>query len=189
MNYRVLWWVSICLFQYSCSGGDEASSRQDGGDLPPAKFGIGRTASPAEIKAWDIDVNPAGQGLPPGSGKVQEGRIVYETRCASCHGVDGKNSSGLRLVAINGDTTKAKAIGNYWPYATTVFDYIRRAMPYDSPGSLTDTEVYGLTAYLLYLNKIVDSSVVLDRNTLVGIKMPARALFVDDDRKGGSEIR
>jgi len=88
-----------------------------------------------------------------------------------------------------GDTTKTKTIGNYWPYSTTLFDYIRRAMPYNAPGSLKDNEVYSLSAYLLYINKIIDSTTIMNRSTLPEVKMPAQPYFVNDDRRGGPEVR
>ena len=123
----------------------------------PTSFGIGRPATPAEIAALDIDVGPDGAGLPPGRGTSADGAPIYAARCASCHGKTGKEGPNDVLVGrLPGDAftfardPKApKTIGSYWPYATTVFDYIRRAMPPDAPGSLKAIEVYGLVAYLL----------------------------------------
>ncbi|SES02988.1 c-type cytochrome [Pedobacter rhizosphaerae] len=158
------------------------------------KFGFGRTATPKEIASWDIDVRPDGKGLPAGKGDVKTGRIIYTTKCAVCHGANGTETPGVKLpgAALVGDTlakARPKTIGNYWPYATTLFDYIRRSMPYNLPGSLTDNEVYGLTAYLLNANKIIKADVVLDAQNLPQIVMPARKLFIMDDRKGAPEIK
>jgi S-disulfanyl-L-cysteine oxidoreductase SoxD len=155
----------------------------------PSSFGFGRPATQKEIEAWDIAIRPDGKGLPPGSGTAQAGKEIYQMKCAACHGKTGTEGPYARLVAPMGDTTKAKAIGNYWPYATTLFDYTRRAMPYNAPGSLSAAEVYSLTAYLLAANKIIDSSTVVDAQSLPRVKMPAHDLFVPDDRHGGPEVR
>lgn len=161
----------------------------DKGVAWPARFGIGRPATAAEIAAWDISIRPDGWGLPPGSGNAQTGAQVYAVKCAACHGRTGKEGPYARLVGPMGDTTKAKAIGNYWPYATTIFDYTRRAMPYNAPGSLTVTEVYSLTAWLLVANRIIDSNQVMDAQRLPLVVMPAKKFFVPDDRRGGPEVR
>ncbi|MBV4355923.1 c-type cytochrome [Pinibacter aurantiacus] len=155
----------------------------------PATFGIGRKATNAEIKAWDIDVRPDGKGLPYGSGNATEGKVIFTQKCAACHGKEGEGGAYARLVGAMGDTVKAKTIGNYWPWSTTLFDYIRRTMPYNMPGSLKDDEVYSLTAYLLYRNKIIDSTKNMDAKSLPKVVMPARQYYVDDDRRGGPEIR
>lgn len=158
----------------------------------PAHYGFGRPATAAEVAALDIDVRPDGTGLPKGEGNAMEGKAIYIQKCAACHGATGTEGPNDRLVV--GDSTKSggrriKAIGNYWPYATTVFDYIRRAMPFNQPGSLTDEEVYGLTAYLLNANGLLAADAKLNAKTLPKIKMPARDKFVPDDRKDGPEIR
>jgi len=160
----------------------------------PARFGFGRPATAQEIAVWDIDVRPDGKGLPSGQGDVKKGRILYAQKCAVCHGDDGREKPGVKLpgAALVGDTSassKPKTIGNYWPYATTLFDYMRRAMPYNLPGSLSNGEVYSLTAYLLSANKIIKDDVVLDAKNLYKVVMPAKKLFIMDDRKGGPEIR
>jgi len=160
----------------------------------PAKFGFGRPATAQEIAAWDIDVRPDGKGLPAGQGDVKKGRTLYAQKCAMCHGVDGTEKPGIKLPgnALVGDTlatSKPKTIGNYWPYATTLFDYMRRAMPYNLPGSLSNDEVYSITAYLLNANKIIKADVVLDAKNLYKVVMPAKKLFIMDDRKGGPEIK
>lgn len=155
----------------------------------PRSFGFGRTANPEAIARIDIDIRPGGQGSPPGTGSVASGKRIYDAKCASCHGKNGKEGPSSILVGAMGDTTKAKTIGNYWPYATTLFDYVRRAMPYNLPGSLSDNEVYHLTAFLLFKNKIIDSATVVNARTLPQIKMPAQRRFVNDDRRGGPEVR
>ncbi|MBN9384547.1 MAG: cytochrome c [Chitinophagaceae bacterium] len=155
----------------------------------PLHFGFGRIATTKEIAALNISIRPDGKGLPAGSGTVREGRAIYLMKCAACHGSTGVEGPQARLVAPMGDTTRAKAIGNYWPYATTLFDYTRRAMPYNAPGSLSAGEVYSLTAFLLYANKIIDSEKVINAASLPQVVMPAKKFFVTDDRRGGPEIR
>jgi S-disulfanyl-L-cysteine oxidoreductase SoxD len=157
---------------------------------PPATFGIGRPATPADIAPLDIDVGPDGVGLPPGRGTAAEGAPVFASRCASCHGKTGKEGPNDVLVGrLPGDSfpfaqdaRTPKTIGSYWPYATTVFDYIRRAMPPDAPGSLKDNEVYALVAYLLVQNELVPADAVIDAASLPKVKMPARDHFVPDKR-------
>ena len=156
----------------------------------PATFGIGRPATPEEIASRDIDVGPDGVGLPPGRGTAADGAPIYAARCAGCHGKTGKEGPNDTLVGrIPGDAftfardPKApKTIGSYWPYATTVFDYIRRAMPPDKPGSLKDDEVYDLTAYLLAQNELIPADAVIDASSLPKVKMPARDKFKPDTR-------
>ncbi|MDQ0638423.1 mono/diheme cytochrome c family protein [Pedobacter sp. W3I1] len=160
----------------------------------PTKFGFGRTATAQEIAAWDIDVRPDGKGLPAGQGDVKRGKLLYAVKCAACHGVDGTEKPGVKLpgAALVGDTSansRSKTIGNYWPYATTLFDYMRRAMPYNLPGSLSNDEVYSLTAYLLSANKIIKEDMVIDAKNLYKVVMPAKKLFIMDDRKGGPEVK
>jgi cytochrome c len=158
----------------------------------PARFGFGRPATAAEIAAWDIDVGPDGKGLPPGRGTPAEGAATYAAKCASCHGKTGKEGPNDVLVGReprgvfpSGKEAEARrTIGNYWPYATTVFDYIRRAMPAPTPGSLTDNEVYGLVAFLLEANEIIPSGTVMDATSLPKVAMPARDKFVIDSRGG-----
>jgi mono/diheme cytochrome c family protein len=158
----------------------------------PASFGFGRPATPSEIAAWDIDVRPDGMGLPPGRGTSADGAPVYAARCASCHGRTGKEGPNDILVGrlpgdafpFGRDPRFPKTIGNYWPYATTLFDYVRRAMPADVPGSLTDTEVYAITAYLLFLNDLIPAGAVIDATSLPKVMMPARDRFVPDPRGG-----
>jgi cytochrome c len=156
----------------------------------PDTFGIGRPATPAEIAALDIDVGPEGQGLPPGHGTAAEGAPIYAARCAGCHGKSGKEGPNDVLVGrlpddafpFARDPRAPKTIGSYWPYATTVFDYIRRAMPPDAPRSLRDDEVYALVAYLLDLNQLIPAGAVIDATSLPQVRMPARDKFVPDTR-------
>src|SRR5213083_3589357 len=142
---------------------------------------LGRPATAAQIAGWDISVGPDGVGLPPGSGTAAKGAVVYEQKCQSCHGAKGAGQPNDRLVGGQG-TLAGKApvrtIGSYWPYATTVFDYVRRAMPYLQPQSLTNDEVYALTAYLLRLNGIIGESDEINAQTLPRISMPNRDNFI-----------
>ena len=156
----------------------------------PASFGIGRAATPSEIAAWDIDIGPDGAGLPPGKGTAAGGAAIYAARCAGCHGKTGKEGPNDVLVGripndeftFARDPKAPKTIGSYWPYATTVFDYIRRAMPPDKPGSLKDDEVYDLTAFLLAQNELIPQDAVIDAASLPKVKMPSRDRFVPDTR-------
>jgi mono/diheme cytochrome c family protein len=158
----------------------------------PATFGIGRPASPEEIAALDIDIGPDGAGLPPGSATSADGAPIYAAKCASCHGATGQEGPNDRLVGrapgdafpFGRDPTVPKTIGSYWPYATTVFDYIRRAMPPTAPGSLSDHDVYALTAYLLTLNELIPADAIVDRASLPKVRMPARDHFIPDPRGG-----
>jgi cytochrome c len=163
----------------------------------PERFGFGRAASAADVAAWDIDVRPDGQGLPSGSGTVADGEQVYAAKCAPCHGATGTEGPYDRLVGpvprdsfpFARDPSLVLTIGNYWPYATTLYDYINRAMPLAAPGSLRANEVYALVAYLLWRNEIVGRDEVMDARTLPAVVMPARDRFVEDTRRGGLEIR
>jgi len=154
----------------------------------PARFAFGSEASPARVARWDVDVKPDGEGLPEGRGSVAEGRRVFETQCIACHGPSGTEGPNDRLVGREPweDAPTTRTVGNYWPYATTLFDYITRAMPQLTPGILTADEKYAVIAYLLYLNDIVPEDAVMDATTLPQVEMPARDRFVVDDREGGS---
>jgi mono/diheme cytochrome c family protein len=152
----------------------------------PARFGIGRAATPEEIRAIDIDVMPDGRGLPPGKGTVAEGAAVYAAKCQSCHGAKGQGGPSDRLV---GRDPSARTIGNYWPYATTLYDYTARSMPFMQPGTLAPNEVYAVVAYLLNLNEIIPETAVMDSASLPKVKMPARDRFVKDDRTGGPRVK
>lgn len=156
-------------------------------------YGYGSLATPEEIAGWDIDVRPDGLGLPEGSGSVENGEYLYEEKCAECHGSFGEGVG--RYPALSGgegtltDDRPHKTVGSYWPHASTLWDYIHRAMPYMTPESLTDDEVYALTAYVLYLNELVEDDFVLDRETFTDVVLPNRANFVRDDRPDTSNTR
>lgn len=148
-------------------------------------YGLGRTPKPDEIKAWDFAISPDGKELPPGSGSAVEGAKIYAANCAACHGKTGKEGPNDVLVGGQGtlNTNKpVKTVGSYWPYATTVWDYINRAMPYGKPGSLSADEVYAVTAYLLSLNGIIKEDAVMNAKTLPQVKMPNRNGFIGDPR-------
>jgi S-disulfanyl-L-cysteine oxidoreductase SoxD len=147
---------------------------------PANTFGFGQPATEEEITAWDTDVRPDGVGLPPGSGSVAEGAKLYALHCIGCHSPDGRESPVLLpFRSLVGEYDPATwpswplTIGNYWPYSTTVFDYIRRAMPYGAPGILTDDEVYAITAWLLNQNGLIPDDTVMDATTLPQVEMPA----------------
>ncbi len=157
---------------------------------PPPAFG--RAATPQEIASQDIDVRADGAGLPPGHGSVAEGEALFASACAACHGERGEKpvSPALRLIGGSGTLTAPHAIqtiGSYWPYATTLFDYIRRAMPLTAPQSLTADQVYAVTAYLLRLNGIVPDGTVLDAATLPAVRMPNRDGFVSAVHPGAKD--
>jgi cytochrome c len=147
--------------------------------------------SPQDVAAWDIDVRPDGTGLPPGGGSVKQGQEVYANNCAVCHGdkgegrrVEGAVGGFDRLVGGFGTLDKptpVTTVGSFWPYATTLFDYVRRAMPFHAPQSLTPDEVYAVSAYVLHMNGIVPEDSFLDRTTLPAVKMPNRDGFIQDD--------
>jgi S-disulfanyl-L-cysteine oxidoreductase SoxD len=141
---------------------------------------FGRPISPADAAAWDISVGPDGAGLPPGRGTPAEGAIVYAQKCAACHGDKGEGKTNARLVGgqITGDGPVVKTVGSYWPYATTLFDFTRRAMPWTEPKSLTDNEVYAVTAHILRLNGIIGDNDVMDAKTLPQVRMPNRDGFI-----------
>lgn len=153
----------------------------------PARFAFGSEASAARVAMWDIDVRPDGEGLPPGSGTVEQGRQVFMTQCVACHGPTGTEGPNDRLVdSEQWDLVPTtRTVGNYWPYATTLYSYIRKAMPQLTPGSLTEDQVYAVIAYILYLNEIVAEDAVMDAESLPAVVMPARDKFVVDDREGG----
>ncbi len=143
---------------------------------------LGKPVSLTLIKQWDMDVFPDGKGLPKGEGSVALGKDIYIKHCLSCHGVDGTGDSADELAGANHtliDNPPDKTIGTYWPSATTLFDFTRRAMPLNSPGILTNNELYAVTAYLLYLNKIINKDMIVNANYLAKIKMPNRNGFIN----------
>jgi len=190
---------SLCLCVSVACGAAVAAAQT------PDRFGFGTPAPRELIAALDIDVRPDGTGLPPGRGTAREGAALYAKQCAACHGANGEGGAADALV---GSEPKGMppfgpayeqwrgsrpdvpfTIGNYWPYATTVFDYVRRAMPPTAPGSLTADETYALVAWLLAQNGIVGEDAVMSAETLPKVVMPARRMFVPDDRKGGRVVR
>jgi cytochrome c len=147
---------------------------------------FGRVASAQEVEAWDISIPPSGAGLPAGSGTPRQGEAVYVAQCQSCHGAKGVGKPADPLVGGVGSLASDKpvrTVGSYWPYATTLFDYTRRAMPLTKPLSLSNDEVYAVTAYLLFLNGIIGENVEMNPQTLPQVKMPNRDGFVDWSRK------
>jgi S-disulfanyl-L-cysteine oxidoreductase SoxD len=142
---------------------------------------LGREATPAEIAGWDISIPPDGTGLPPGKGTAAAGAAVYAAKCQSCHGERGAGQPNDPLVGGQGTLagpTPVRTIGSYWPYATTVFDYVRRSMPYQQPQSLTSDDVYAVTAYLLHLNGVIAEGDVMTAQTLPRVRMPNRDNFI-----------
>jgi cytochrome c len=150
-------------------------------DLQASGPGLGTPISEADVAAWDISILPDGTGLPPGSGTPQQGAAVFAAKCAVCHGEAGKGGSAAALVGgapVTGGIETTKTIANFWPYATTVFDFTRRAMPWQRPRSLTSDEVYAVTAYMLSLNKIIGERDVMNAETLPKVRMPNRDGFI-----------
>jgi len=148
-------------------------------------FGLGRPATDLEVQAWNIDVAPNGEGLPTGRGTAKQGAAIFAARCAACHGPTGQEGPMDRLVGGAGTLASQqpiKTIGSYWPYATTLYDYVHRAMPFTTPQSLAPDEVYSVVAWLLYRNGIIAENVVLDAQSLPGISMPNRQGFFPDSR-------
>lgn len=177
--------------------GEPPAAPPDASDLTAkeARLGLGRAATPEEIAAWDIDVNAKGEGLPAGHGSVAEGRELYAAQCAACHGVKGEGGVGPKLVGpepktgFADDWKQARTIGNWWPYATTIYDYVHRAMPQTAPGTLTPDQTYALTAFLLAENGLVGPDFVADATSLPAVKMGATVSFVPDDRSGTTDFR
>ena len=147
-----------------------------------ANINLGTAIQQSDLAGFDLIAPPDGSGFPDGSGTASEGRTVFAMRCAACHGSNGEGTSG-NTVLVGGDMSSPESplrtVGSYWPHASTVFDYIRRAMPADAPKSLSDGDVYKVTAYLLFLNGIIDESTVLDRNSLQEVVMPNAQGFID----------
>lgn len=153
----------------------------------PRQYGIGQAATPGEIAGWDIDIRPDGQGAPPGQGSVKAGEKVYLEKCAACHGEFGESAGRWPQLAQGKGTLASndpvKTVGSYYPYLSSVFDYIRRAMPFGDAQSLSNDELYAVTAFVLNLNDIVDDKFVLSKETWSQVKMPNQSGFFDDDRK------
>ncbi|MEP6678318.1 MAG: c-type cytochrome [Betaproteobacteria bacterium] len=165
---------SACLVALALAAGAAHAAE------PAPAFGFGTPATPQQIKAWDIDVRPDGAGLPPGRGSVAQGQAIYDAKCASCHGTFGESTDYMVIAGGVGtlrSDTPVRTTGSKLNYATTLFDYIRRAMPFQAPKSLTDDEVYALTAYVLNLNDILPADAALDRASIVKVRMPNRDGF------------
>lgn len=182
--------VALWSLAGACGGGDQSRST--------SRLGLGHTPRTEEIAAIDIDANAAGAGLPPGSGTAATGAPIYAQKCAVCHGPHGEGiDKNPRLIGrapaagfvFASDLRALKTIGNYWPYATTLYDYLHRAMPFNAPGSLTPGETYSLVAYLLAENGIIPAATVIDARSLAAIRMPARSHFVPDNRAGGATFK
>ena len=195
--------IGLVLATAACAGdrpASEGASTAGFASIPARHYGLGRAATPAEVAALNIDVGPDGEGLPTGSGTAALGADIYQKKCSMCHGPKGlgmppafpllisrdPKAEGFKFAS---DPKLPRSIGNYWPDATTVFDYVRRAMPLLQPGSLTNDEVYSLTAYLLAANEVIPMSATLDSASLTQVKMPYRDKFVVDDRRGGKEVK
>lgn len=172
-----------------------------GGPGAKQSYALGHAAADSAIAAMNQDIGQDGAELPAGSGSVARGAVVYAAQCSQCHGAKGeglptfpklvgRDSAGAPKPEFQFATTnKTKTIGNYWPHATTLFDYIKRAMPFATPGSMTDDDVYAVTAYLLSANAIIADTVTLDAATLRAVRMPARDKFVPDNRKPNAVLK
>ncbi len=150
------------------------------------KLGIGREATPAEIKGWDIDVRPDGQGLPEGKGTVETGEELFQEKCAACHGEFAEGVDRWPVLAGGQDTLDSdrpvKTVGSYWPYLSTAYDYIFRAMPFGDAQSLSPDEVYALLAYILNMNDLVDDDFELSKSNFLTVRLPNEKNFIDDPR-------
>jgi len=164
----------------------------------PDRFGLGIEAEAERIALWDRDVRPDGVGLPSGSGRPADGERVWVAQCSACHGPTGREGPNDRLIGrepregfpFGADRSAGpRTVGNYWPYATTLFDYVTRAMPQNAPGSLTADETYAVIAWILARNEIVPEDAVMDASSLAAVRMPAAGRFVPDNRRGGPELR
>lgn len=195
---RGAWWTAILLVAAACRLEDRSEAVAGDAQVPPDSYGIGTPLAATSLAAFDTDVSPSGEGLPAGSGDDARGATLYRQKCALCHGANGEGvAPNPPLVGrepregfpFGREPNAVRTIGNYWPHATTVFDYVKRTMPLDAPGSLTDDEVYSLTAWLLVANEILPAGSALDSARLVAVRMPAVDRFVPDDRKGGREVR
>lgn len=195
--------VVLALSALACSREQAAPAASTGAafsSIPAKHYGLGRAATAEEVAARNIDVGPDGEGLPAGSGSATAGAELFQKKCSMCHGPKGQGmppafpllisrdpkAEGFKFAA---DFKLPKSIGNYWPHATTVFDYVRRAMPLLQPGSLTNDEVYSLTAFLLASNEVIPMTATLDSSSLMQVKMPYRDKFVTDNRRGGKEVK
>lgn len=195
--------VTFLFLWAACSTqklGDSATARGQVLEAPalPDRFGVGRAATAEEIAKINLDVNPSGEGLPEGRGTAAEGAVVFAAKCAACHGPKGEGTAPPNPALVGrshedflfaNDLKAVKTVGNYWPYATTLYDYITRAMPQNAIGTLTPNETYAVIAWILSENKIIAPTDVVDATSLPKIKMPGRDKFVRDDRTGGPTLK
>lgn len=172
-----VWSCAAIILCGACASGavDTAAMR-----VPGPRLGDALTAE--DLRHWDTSIPPSGAGLPPGSGTAKQGAAVYAAKCQSCHGEKGRGKPADALVGGIGTlTSKApvRTVGSYWPYATTLFDYLRRAMPIDAPMTMSNDEVYAVTAYILYANDIIGENEVMNAQTLPTVRMPNRDGFIN----------
>jgi len=150
------------------------------------KLGLGREATTAEVKGWDIDVRPDGKGLPEGKGTVEQGEVIFQQKCSACHGEFAEGIDRWPVLAGGQDTLDSdrpvKTVGSYWPYLSTAFDYIFRAMPFGDSQSLTPDETYALVAYILNMNDLVEDDFELSKSNFLSVRLPNEANFIDDPR-------
>lgn len=164
--------VAFLLTGAACAAGEVVSA--------PGPH-LGRAATPGEVAVWNIDIPPSGAGLPAGSGTAKQGAAVYVAKCLACHGEKGAGKPADKLVGGVGSLASAqpvRTVGSYWPYATTLFDYVRRAMPLNNPMSLSDDDVYAVSAYILFQNGIIAADERMNAATLPRVKMPNRDGFI-----------
>jgi S-disulfanyl-L-cysteine oxidoreductase SoxD len=168
------WLFAFCILHFELRASEQGQVYQ-----------LGRPAAEADIRKYDNFIPPTGANLPPGSGTAEKGKAIYAAQCARCHGATGREGPEEPLVGGIGSLTSPKpqkTVGSFWPYATTLWDYVNRAMPFDRPGMLPPDDVYSVTAYVLQLNGIVSANDVIDANSLPKIKMPNRDGFIPDAR-------
>jgi cytochrome c len=193
--------ICVALFGAGCTVSDagDGSVSAAATPAPPASYELGAPIDSAKLKLIDIDVDPSGVTLPPGGGNATRGLVVYVSKCASCHGAKGEGMAASPGVAaaprivgrepregfpFGREPKLVKTVGNYWPHATTLYDYVRRAMPITAPGTLTPDEVYAVVAWILAENEIIGRDAEMNAKTLPAVKMPAAGRFVTDDRTG-----
>jgi cytochrome c len=186
--------ITVCVLAMPSTAGIAAAqdsltpgAQREQNAATARRLGIGREAKPEEIAGWNIDIRPDGAGLPPGNGAVKAGEALFTQRCAGCHGEFGEGVGRWPVLAgaagmLTGDRP-VKTIGSYWPYASTIVDYVRRAQPFGNAQSLSNDELYAIVAYVLFLNDIVDQDFVLTKDTFHKIRMPNAGGFYDDDRE------
>lgn len=182
-----------------CTSSEGSNDQASPVQSPPASYGFGSPVDSAHLRRIDIDVDPSGTSLPAGAGNATGGLVVYASKCASCHGAKGEGRAAApgipaapRIVGrepregfpFGRDPKLVKTVGNYWPHATTVYDYVYRAMPQTAPGTLTPDETYAVVAWLLAENEIIPRDAEMNARTLPAVKMPAAGRFVVDDRGG-----